>query len=486
MQSQRIACASIGKTLVDYDRKIAELTASVEEARQSRDPKLLEKQARLRSDLVSARSDKAAADKAWQDAHGAENRIAGTHDKLVRDDYDRLRLDRHKRGKLLALYAASGLEAGKFEPIVRSFATARLVPEVEGRNADVQRRIGERRQGLQRELSSALLKHVQQFSVSLPFSDQDARAEVVGPWAAQEKQRLEAHELVKYEEQCRNAAGEMTSAFRDDLLHRLHDAFEGIKETLAELNRHLKDREFHGRDYYVFRSSHDPTHADMIQLVQESRRPDFQLPLFAVRSRDDPDTPVLRAVRRIEEILADPEAKTDEVEDPRRYFNFEVFIQDKAGKTRSSLTSRAGTGSGGEGQLPFYIAIGASLAATYQNRRTGATGLALAIFDEAFNRLDTKAICACSDFMRELGLQVVVATPDEKRHIFMEVADTIVNVNRSDNTVMVDTEHLTAKTRGALTEIDPYRKGFDTFKADLIANSETPAGRRGGRQEAAE
>jgi hypothetical protein len=27
------------------------------------------------------------------------------------------------------------------------------------------------------------------------------------------------------------------------LLHRLHDAFEGIREMLAELNRYLKDKE---------------------------------------------------------------------------------------------------------------------------------------------------------------------------------------------------------------------------------------------------
>src|SRR5207244_10600687 len=136
----------------------------------------------------------------------------------------------------------------------------------------------------------------------------------------------------------------------------------------------------------------------------------------------------------------------------------------------------------GEGQLPFYIAIGASLAATYQNRRTGQTGLALAIFDEAFNRLDTKAIAECSDFMRSLGLQIVVATPDEKRHIFMEVADTIVNVNRSGNVVLVDSEYLTEQTRQALASIDPYRKGFDGFKAEMIAASVTPEAATAQRQ----
>jgi uncharacterized protein YPO0396 len=259
----------------------------------------------------------------------------------------------------------------------------------------------------------------------------------------------------------------MTSAFRDDLLHRLDDAFTGIRGTLNELNRHLKDRQFHGRDYYSFRAIEAPTHADMIDLVNESRRPDFNLPLFGDRS-GDASSPKMRAVRQIEEILSNPQTRTEEIEDPRKYFNFELYIQDANGKIRSSLTSRAGTGSGGEGQLPFYIAIGASLAATYQNRRTGESGLSLAIFDEAFNRLDTKAIGQCSEFMRDLGLQVVLATPDEKRHVFMEVVDTVVNVNRLGNQVMIDTEFLTAKARDALVAADPYRKGFDVFKAELI------------------
>jgi hypothetical protein len=70
--------------------------------------------------------------------------------------------------------------------------------------------------------------------------------------------------------------------------------------------------------------------------------------------------------------------------------------------------------------------------------------------------------------MRDLGLQVVLATPDEKRHVFMEVVDTVVNVNRLGNQVMIDTEFLTAKARDALVAADPYRKGFDVFKAELI------------------
>ncbi|TWS99843.1 SbcC/MukB-like Walker B domain-containing protein [Reyranella sp. CPCC 100927] len=481
LRSRKVCCAAVGRMLVEFDAKITRLANHVEEARRSGDPKLLKRLENLKDQAASARREKADSDRVWREADAAKNQLIGDYNKATRD-HEQLRSRRRSGARLLRGYDG---EASKFELVVRAMTLDRLSEEIQVRNDDVRRRAGDRRQSLQRELTSALFRHCQQFAVSLPFTEEDAKADVVGTWAGGERQRLESHELVKYEEQCKSAVSEMTTAFRDDLLHRLHDAFEGIRETLNELNRHLKDRQFHGRDYYTFRSSHDPAHADLIELVKESRRPDFQLPLFSHEKPVGSDTPMLRAMRRIEEILADPQAKTDEIEDPRKYFTFELYIHDEAGRVRSSLSSRAGTGSGGEGQLPFYIAIGASLAATYQNRRTGQSGLALAVFDEAFNRLDTKAIGACSEFMRSLGLQVIVATPDEKRHIFMEVADTVVNVNRTGNVVLVDNEYLTEKTHQALASVDPYRKGFDIFKAELIAAS-TKADIDDTRREAAE
>jgi hypothetical protein len=50
-----------------------------------------------------------------------------------------------------------------------------------------------------------------------------------------------------------------------------------------------------------------------------------------------------------------------------------------------------------------------------------------------------------------------------------------VNVNRLGNQVMIDTEFLTEKARDAIVAIDPYRKGFDVFKAELIAAEKAKA-----------
>ncbi|MDA9453716.1 hypothetical protein XI07_18755 [Bradyrhizobium sp. CCBAU 11445] len=463
-----LTCSNCGADLAAFDSKLAEIEKNIEDAKRNRDPKLVAELERLAAEVKTANRLKTETQDASTRAHSARDRAEGAYDDYIKKNREVLSGARRARARQLLDEFPQSKDMGDYRSKVAEMATESVSDRIAGLTADRENRSTNRRSTLMREMTGAMNKHGQEFHVVPPFTAEEATPSAVEQWAAAEKDRLDAHELVQYEEQCRNAATEMTSAFRDDLLHRLDDAFTGIKSTLNELNRHLKDRQFHGRDYYSFRALEAPTHVDMIELVEESRNPEFDLPLFGDRS-EDASSPMMRAVRQIEEILSNPEARTEEIEDPRKYFNFELFIQDAEGKIRSSLTSRAGTGSGGEGQLPFYIAIGASLAATYQNRRTGESGLSLAIFDEAFNRLDTKAIGQCSEFMRDLGLQVMLATPDEKRHVFMEVVDTVVNVNRLGNQVMIDTEFPTELARQAIIAADPYRKGFDVFKSELIA-----------------
>jgi energy-coupling factor transporter ATP-binding protein EcfA2 len=472
-RSASLTCTLAGSALVAFDCKLAEIEKNILDARRNRDPKLIAELDSLDTRLKAVAIEKSATQRVLNTAQSEKDQALGSYNTYVRENRERLIAGRRDRARQMTQAFPQSTAMGDYRSEVRGIATETIPNLVSGYAADSERRSTDRRSSLMREMTNAVSKHGQEFHVSPPLTAQEATPAAVEQWAIAEKQRLDAHELVQYEDQCRHAATEMTSAFRDDLLHRLDDSFSGIRATLIELNRHLADRQFHGRDYYSFKALEAPTHRDMIDLVNESRQPDFSLPLFGDRSQDA-NTPTMRAVRRIEEILSNPEAKTDEIEDPRKYFNFELYIKDVNGTIRSSLTSRAGTGSGGEGQLPFYIAIGASLAATYQNRRTGESGLSLAIFDEAFNRLDTKAIGQCSEFMRDLGLQVVLATPDEKRHVFMEVVDTVVNVNRLGDQVMIDTELLTPKAREELAAADPYRKGFDVFKAELVADEQAP------------
>jgi uncharacterized protein YPO0396 len=119
---------------------------------------------------------------------------------------------------------------------------------------------------------------------------------------------------------------------------------------------------------------------------------------------------------------------------------------------------RRGTGSGAEQQVPLYVAIGASLAAAYGSaeRRTGKpAGFALAIFDEAFSKMDGRNQRQMMAFYKNLGLQFVIAAPFEKRVAVLEHMDTIVEVDRIGEQSRATVVALKEKAKRELMAIDP-------------------------------
>ncbi|WOH80565.1 hypothetical protein RX327_33140 [Bradyrhizobium sp. BEA-2-5] len=58
------------------------------------------------------------------------------------------------------------------------------------------------------------------------------------------------------------------------------------------------------------------------------------------------------------------------------------------------------------------------------------------------------------------------------------VASSRIGVSNHPNQVMIDTEFLTEKARDAIVAIDPYRKGFDVFKSELMAAEKAEAAPR--------
>ncbi|MCK4818431.1 hypothetical protein KA005_21855, partial [bacterium] len=133
---------------------------------------------------------------------------------------------------------------------------------------------------------------------------------------------------------------------------------------------------------------------------------------------------------------------------------------DKDGKGNPEyLSRRLGKGSGGEHQSPFYVAIGAALAAAYRiDRKEDGSyigGMGLAVFDEAFSKLDLQNTVSALGFLDELGLQVLLAAPDEKYGQIAEHVDTIVNVYRDGAIVHIDTEYIKPETKKILSSDNP-------------------------------
>lgn len=163
------------------------------------------------------------------------------------------------------------------------------------------------------------------------------------------------------------------------------------------------------------------------------------------------------------------EDKDDKLADYRYYYNFDVLmteapvLDEEKDKPQNSekLSHKLGKGSGGEHQSPFYVAIGAALAAAYRLERGVDNnirgGMALAVFDEAFSKLDVQNTVNALGFLDELGLQVLLAAPDEKYGIMSEHMDTIINVYRDGATVYVDAEYLKHAAHELLAADNPVK-----------------------------
>jgi uncharacterized protein YPO0396 len=286
-------------------------------------------------------------------------------------------------------------------------------------------------------------------------------------WVVRELTQVRETELSQYVKEADTALHVAEEAFRADFVGRLQDNLKQLDESRKELNNNLRNRPFHGQ-YYSFVKQPEP---DLKQVL------DWVLAWTPEQGSDvgglfdaaaDPNHPHREAIARVRNLLmeaAGGESRgggwDDRLADYRQYYHFDVRMSDDkdGGGNPELLSRRLGKGSGGEHQSPFYVAIGAALAAAYRIERDqdGAYrgGMALAVFDEAFSKLDLQNTVSALGFLDELGLQVLLAAPDEKYGQIAEHVDTIVNVYRDGGSVHIDAEYIKSEARRALAADNP-------------------------------
>jgi uncharacterized protein YPO0396 len=82
--------------------------------------------------------------------------------------------------------------------------------------------------------------------------------------------------------------------------------------------------------------------------------------------------------------------------------------------------------------------MAASFAQAYRlNQPRPSDTIRLAIFDEAFGKMDTARTASALRFMRETGLQVLLATPPDKSGSLLPFVDTVCTVVRKNSHAFV-------------------------------------------------
>src|SRR5258708_10421919 len=122
---------------------------------------------------------------------------------------------------------------------------------------------------------------------------------------------------------------------------------------------------------------------------------------------------------------------------------YDVEVQ-RGGERWIRLSKMMGTTSGGETQTPFYLAIVASFVQLYrildeEKYRHSRATIRLAVFDEAFNRMDQHRIDMVLDLFQRFGLQVITATPLERcEYLAPKMRTSLVLTAIGDEHVMIE------------------------------------------------
>lgn len=312
--------------------------------------------------------------------------------------------------------------------------------------------------------SAPRLAHAFAWEFHIPGFDEHRSPAVQLAWLDEQLAIIEGNHLTRYKDQAATARAAVEEALRSDLLVKLYTRIELARTQIRDLNAMLRHRIFH-KERYEFDVRPDPAYSDIVQVAKRVYDNDADvMTLFASGAQLDAD--LARGVERIHKML-DGGGDVSEISDYRNYLRFELItrrIEDD--QIASQYSQRQQSGSGGEKQVPFYIAISSAVAATCHHRETvrDHMGLGLVLFDEAFNALDGGNVSSCLSLMGEFNLQVVACAPTEKLASFMEHMDTIVTINRDRTHCQIDVEYPTKFGRQRFREANPANVSLDMFR----------------------
>ncbi len=310
---------------------------------------------------------------------------------------------------------------------------------------------------IERRVREALNDYFEAFGVSSQVGTESEPLREIKPWMEQLIGEIETNELRRYESQAKEASEKAVTLLRGEFINALTSRISKMERELQAVNRGLHDHPFHN-ERYSFHHTRVVEFQPILKIIEIAKTTPEALDMLFRGDEMPANFPYKDTIAELEALLEDPEKDFSQFEDYRNFYTFEIHMQDVVSGRTTRWETRRGTGSGAEQQVPIYVAIGASLASVYGSaeRRPGKpSGMALAIFDEAFSKMDGKNQRQMMSFYKKLGLQIIIAAPNEKRVAVIEHIDTIVEVDRIGEGSRTNTVQIKEKVREELRAMDP-------------------------------
>ncbi|MBE7473295.1 MAG: AAA family ATPase [Anaerolineales bacterium] len=272
----------------------------------------------------------------------------------------------------------------------------------------------------------------QRYSLTYQFGydgDEDAARYV------RERDRYVESELPQYEARIAEQRAMAEHELVENFIHRLREQIEDARQQLGYLNTTLSALRF-GGERFEFITRPEPSLRQVYDMIMDSQAI-LGESLFesGFRQRHQAGWDLL-----FERLTAGPdEALTElrELQDYRNYLQYDIRIHYPNGD-RALLSQINAKKSGGETTTPFYVAMAASFAQAYRlNQPRPSDTIRLALFDEAFGKMDTARTASALQFMVDNQLQVLLATPPDKAAGLLPHVNAVRTVVRQNNHAFV-------------------------------------------------
>ena len=237
---------------------------------------------------------------------------------------------------------------------------------------------------------------------------------------------------MNYQAEARQAYDTAVETFRSNVANTLHDNFVRLKTQIDALNRTLRNSPaFSNNEHYRFHYEVLSDYHDLYRFIGRVADLGGEDTLFGSAGE------VPAAFGELMDESASARAVDSPLDDYRRFFQFGVQIR-QDDRVIGTLSERMRSGSGGEHRAPLYVIAGAALAAAYGKSEAHPGGLGLVLLDEFGDKIDAQNARATTNYLRSLGLQLVLAAPDTAQGTLSGVLDSYIELFRDEDLLQAE------------------------------------------------
>ncbi|MBP5342910.1 AAA family ATPase [bacterium] len=246
-----------------------------------------------------------------------------------------------------------------------------------------------------------------------------------------EQDKLIKSELVKYEAKVRESREEAEKLFKEDFLSKLRSYIMEAQDEISKINETLDKISF-GRDKYQFVFPKSKEFSAIYDMIVNDMQSYYGGTIFDEEFERKYNQELDELFSNLSQDEGNSQGNLNKYTDYRTYMDYDIKVISGGDVFYFSNISKEK--SGGETQIPFYVAILASFVRLFDKAEKNGLddSIGLIMFDEVFDKMDTQRTDAMMEFISHLNVQIIFACPPQKMESLSKHTDTTVAVYRDN------------------------------------------------------